>query len=72
MANAAKIVLVGGALPKNVFWQFSGAVTLGTSAHIEGIILAQTSIALQTGASIKGRLLAQSAVTIDACTISAW
>lgn len=72
MANAAKIVLVGGALPKNVFWQFSGAVTLGTSAHIEGIILAQTSIALQTGASIKGRLLAQSAVTIDACTLSAW
>jgi hypothetical protein len=71
MASATKVTLSGGAVPKNVFWQFSGAVTLGTTAHMEGIIMAQTSIALLTGASINGRLLAQSAVTLDASTITA-
>jgi hypothetical protein len=44
-------------------------VDLGTTAHCEGVILAQTSITLRTGASIKGRLLAQTAVNIDGSTV---
>jgi len=67
--SGAKIVLAGGALPKNVFWQVAGKVELGTTAHCEGIVLTQTAITLQTGASINGRLLAQTAVNIDASTI---
>jgi hypothetical protein len=47
----------------------SGLVDLGTTAHIEGVILTQTSVALRTGASIKGRLLAQTAVTIDGSAV---
>ncbi len=70
MASATKIVLTGGAVPANIFWQFSGAVTLGTTAHIEGIILAQTSVTLQTGASIKGRMLAQTTVSIDGSAVA--
>jgi Ice-binding-like len=65
MSNAARIVLTGGAAPKNVFWQVSGLANLGTTAHFEGVILTQTSIALGTGASINGRLLAQTAVTLE-------
>ncbi len=69
-ANAAKIILTGGALPKNIFWQSFGVVTIGTTAHFEGIILSQSSIALDTGASINGRLLAQTAVTIKASIVT--
>jgi len=64
LANATNIILTGGAVPRNVFWQVSGLVSLGTTAHGEGVILGETSIALQTGASINGRLLAQTAVTL--------
>jgi hypothetical protein len=69
MASGAKIVLAGGALPKNVFWQVAGLVDLGTTAHAEGVVLTQTSVTLRTGASINGRLLAQTAVNIDGSTV---
>ncbi len=68
LSNGAKIILAGGALPRNIFWQVSGLVDVGTTAHLEGVVLSQTSITLNTGASINGRLLAQSAVTIDSGT----
>jgi hypothetical protein len=69
MSSAANILLAGGALPKNVFWQVAGLVDLGTTAHFEGVVLTQTSIALRTGASINGRLLAQTAVTLDGSAV---
>ena len=71
IASGAKIVLAGGALPKNVFWQVAGLVDLGTTAHAEGVVLTQTSVTLRTGASINGRLLAQTAVNIDGSTVVA-
>jgi hypothetical protein len=71
LSSGAKILLAGGALPKNVFWQVSGLVDLGTTAHGEGVVLTQTSITLRTGASINGRLLAQSAVNLDGSTVVA-
>jgi hypothetical protein len=61
---------VGGALAKNVFWQVAGTVDIGTTAHLEGIILSQTGIALKTGASMNGRALAQTAVTLDQATVT--
>lgn len=47
-----------------MFWQVSGSVTLGSSAHLEGIVLAKTAIALGSTASVNGRLLSQTAVTL--------
>src|SRR5450759_4300490 len=70
MAAGMRVILTGGALPQNIFWQVAGVVTLGTTSHFEGIILGQTLIALQTGASINGRLLAQTAVTLDANAVT--
>ena len=63
--RAAMVTLTGGAQAKNVFWQVAGAVTIGTTAHFEGIVLAKTMIAVNTGASANGRLLAQTAVTLQ-------
>ncbi len=64
-ADGTQIHLTGGASAANIFWQAFGDVSLGTTAHFEGIIIAQTSISLATGASINGRLLAQTAVTLE-------
>ncbi|MDO8250191.1 MAG: ice-binding family protein [Rhodoferax sp.] len=64
-ANGTRVTMAGGALPKNVFWQSAGAVSVGTTAHFEGVILAKTLIAVKTGASVNGRLLAQTAVTLQ-------
>jgi ribosomal protein L21E len=71
ISSNMRIILAGGAQAKNIFWQASGAVTLNTGSHFEGIILAQTNIAMLGGATINGRLLAQTAVTLDASTITA-
>jgi hypothetical protein len=71
LSNGKKIVLSGGARASNVFWQVSGGVALGTTAHCEGTVLSQTAISLATGASINGRLLAQTAVTLDGNTVTA-
>jgi hypothetical protein len=64
-ASATRVILKGGARPKNVFWQVADVVAIGTGAHFEGVILAKTMIAMKTGASANGRLLAQTAVTLD-------
>lgn len=69
MSSAVRITLAGGAQAKNIFWQTSGSVTLGTTSHFEGNILSQTAINLQTGATINGRLLAQTAVTLQKSTV---
>lgn len=71
MSSGKRVALTGGALPQNVFWQVSGGVVLGTTAHLEGIVLSKTAIVLATGASIEGRLLAQTAVTLDSSTVVA-
>lgn len=65
-----QVVLSGGAVAKNVFWQVSGEVTLNTKSHLEGVVLSQTAVNVKTGATVKGRLLAQTAVTLDASTIT--
>jgi hypothetical protein len=70
MRGSTHIVLTGGALAKNVFWQVSGGpVTLAAMAHLEGVVLTQTAVTLAAGASIKGRVLAQTAVHIDGSTV---
>jgi hypothetical protein len=70
-ADGTKIILTGGALAKNIFWQASEAVSIGTGAHFEGILLAKTSVAIGANASINGRLLAQTQVTLIKDTVVA-
>jgi hypothetical protein len=70
VASGKKMILEGGALPENIFWQVAGLVVVGTTAHMEGIFLVKTSAAFMTGSSLNGRILAQTAVTLDSTTIT--
>jgi hypothetical protein len=70
MATAKNVILAGGAMGKNIFWQVSGAVTIGANTHFEGIVLGQTGITFGNLSSINGRLLAQTAVVLDATTVT--
>ncbi len=70
MASAVKVILTGGVQAKNIYWQVSGAVTLGTTSHFEGNVLGKTGINLQTGATLNGRMLAQTAVTLEMNTVT--
>jgi hypothetical protein len=69
VSDAARVTLSGGAAAGNVFWEVAGAVSVGTTAHIEGTILSKTMVAMKTGSSINGRLMAQTAVTLEAATV---
>jgi hypothetical protein len=72
VANGATVTLAGGALPKNIFWQVAGGtgVSLGTTAHIEGVIMTAKAITVNTGATANSRFLAQTAVTLNANAIT--
>ncbi len=71
MDPGAFVTLSGGAQAKNIFWQVSGATTLGTAARFEGNILGKTSIVMFEGAVMTGRALAQTAVTLINNTVTA-
>lgn len=70
VASAKSIIRSGNSLPKNIFWQVTGAVNLGANSHFEGIILGATNINLNTGASINGRLYAQTALNLDSSVVT--
>lgn len=70
VGNGAIVTLSGGAQAKNVFWQVSGAATIGTTANFKGNILSQTLISMNTGSILLGRALAQSAVTLNATSVT--
>jgi hypothetical protein len=69
---ASQVILTGGALAQNVFWETGTAeVTLGTYSTFAGTIMAHTSITLGKGAVLNGRALAQiGAVTLDGNTVN--
>lgn len=69
MSAAKSVVLSGGALAKNVFWQVTGAVDIGANSHFEGTIMCATAITMKTGSSVNGSLLAQTAVNLQQTTV---
>ena len=61
-----QVILKGGALASNVFWQVGSSATLGAYSAVKGTIMADQSITLNTGATLDGRALARiAAVTMD-------
>jgi hypothetical protein len=66
VASGKRVILAGGALDKNIYWQVAGATTLNTTAVLHGTVLDKTAIVLKTGAKLYGKALAQTAVTLDA------
>ena len=66
VATGGRVVLTGGAMAANVFWQVGSSATLGTYSAFKGTIMAYASITIGTGATLDGRALAQNAaVTLD-------
>lgn len=64
------VILSGGAQAKNIFWQVSGEVVMGTDSHFEGVVLCETNITMNTGSSINGKLLAQTQIAIAQSTVT--
>jgi hypothetical protein len=69
-AASTSVNLTNGALAQNVFWQVAGNVSIGSGAHMEGVILSATNISLVTGATVKGRLLARTGVLMDSNVVT--
>jgi hypothetical protein len=63
------VILQGGVLAKNIFWQVAGEVIVGAGAHLEGVLLVKTAAVFNTGASLNGRILAQTACTLQMAVI---
>jgi len=69
--TATQVVLTGGVVASNVFWQVGSSATLGTTSSFAGTIMALQSITLDTGAALQGRALARNAaVTMDSNVIT--
>lgn len=65
-APKSRVILSGGAVAHDVFWQVGSSATLGTYSTFAGTIMANSSITVGTGATLNGRALAKSgAVTLD-------
>jgi hypothetical protein len=70
LSSGAKVVLAGGALDKNIFWQVAGGTTLGTTSILSGVLLDKTGLIMKTGAKLHGKALVQTAVTLDASLVT--
>ncbi|MFT5822414.1 MAG: hypothetical protein ACI8ZM_003670 [Crocinitomix sp.] len=56
--STPQVILVGGTLAENVFWQVEGAVTISTGANFNGTIIANNAaIILESGVILTGKVL---------------
>jgi hypothetical protein len=60
-STGARVRLVNGAQPCDIFWQVGSSATLGTSTVFVGNIMALTNITMNTGATLNGRAMARNA-----------
>jgi hypothetical protein len=67
----SSILLTGGALPNNVFWQVGSSATIADSATMVGNVMAYESISLLTSATLLGRTMAlNGAITLTTSSIT--
>jgi hypothetical protein len=65
LAASAQVDLIHGAQAANVFWQVSGAFSVGATAQFAGTVLTAGAATIGDGSVVNGRVLAQGAVTTD-------
>jgi hypothetical protein len=70
---ASQIILTGGALASNVYWDIgtagSGSATLGTYSIFQGRIISQDSVTANTGSTLLGSATALTAAVTLATTV---
>lgn len=64
--SGRKVILSGGALASNIFWQVGSSATFGTTSVFKGTLLVMQSITFNTGATLDGRALARTGAVIMA------
>ncbi|HXB40752.1 MAG TPA: ice-binding family protein [Bacteroidia bacterium] len=64
--SGRKVILSGGALASNIFWQVGSSVTFGTTSVFKGTLMAMQSITFNTGASLDGKALARTGAVVMA------
>lgn len=70
-ATASSIMLTRGAQASNIFWQVSGAVTLGATSSFKGTIIGLAAITVGASTRLDGRALTINGnVTLASNTIS--
>ncbi len=57
ITSGRQVILSGGALASNIFWQVGSSATFGTTSVFKGTIMAKQSITFNTGASLNGKAL---------------
>ena len=60
-ATGARVHLINGANPCEVFWQVGSSATIGAGTAFVGTIMALTNITMNDGATLEGRALARNA-----------
>lgn len=69
--SGRQVILTGGALAGNIFWQIGSSATFGTTSVFKGNVMAMESITFNTGATHDGSALARNGeVVLDANTIT--
>jgi hypothetical protein len=69
-AANTNVILSGGALAGNIFWQVAGNVNVLAGAHMKGILLVKTDVTFVSGSSLSGHVLAQTACNLQVATIT--
>ncbi|KZV88201.1 antifreeze protein [Exidia glandulosa HHB12029] len=70
LGSASEVLLIGGAVAKNIFWVVGGDISIGAGAAFSGILLGSTAATLKTGATLNGRILVQTAVALQKATVT--
>jgi hypothetical protein len=70
-APNSAVVLTGGALAGNVYWQVGSAAVLDVGTDFVGTIIADAAVTLNSGATLNGRAISSNAaVTMDTNAIA--
>ena len=68
--SGRKVILSGGALASNIYWQVGSSATFGTTSVFKGTVMAMQSITFNTGATLDGKAMARTgAITMAGNTI---
>ena len=70
-ANTSSVVLIRGAQASNVYWQVSGAVTLGANSSFTGTVMGLAAITVGASTIVEGHMLSlNGVVTLATNTIT--